>query len=93
MSSNLRDDPAAQSVRDLERQAKQQGSLRQQAERQAFGGRSHRWRRKNGRTEFIAIRTFPEIKEMIAEMAEEQQKYLGEIVEDAVRSLREKTKG
>jgi hypothetical protein len=66
--------------------------LSPQAERQAFGGGSRRWRRKNGRTEFIAIRTFPEIKEMIAEMADEQRKYLGEIVEDAVRLLRGKPK-
>jgi hypothetical protein len=46
-----------------------------------------RWRRKSGRTEFVAIRTFPEIKDLITQIADEQEKHLGEVVEDAVRLL------
>ena len=90
MSSNLRDNSAARvSMKDLERHARQGIHDRQQAEQSRFNG-PRRWRRKNGRTEFVAIRTYPEIKEMIAEMADEQRKYLGEIVEDAVRLLASK---
>jgi hypothetical protein len=48
---------------------------------------TRRWRRKSGRTEFVAIRTFPEIKDLITQIADEPEKHLGEVVEDAVRLL------
>jgi hypothetical protein len=42
---------------------------------------------------FVAIRTFPEIKDLITQIADEQEKHLGEVVEDAVPLLHRSLKG
>jgi hypothetical protein len=96
MSSNLRDNPGARSMSDLKEQARRAGGPfqdRQQTEQSRFNG-PRRWRRQNGRTEFVAIRTFPETKALITQIADKHKKYLGEVVEEAVqllhRSLEEK---
>jgi hypothetical protein len=86
--SNLRDNPGARSMSDIQGQAKRAGSFqdRQQAEQSRFNG-PRRWRRQSGRSVFVAIRTYPEIKALIERIADEQQKYLGEVVEEAVQLL------
>jgi len=82
-------------MKDLERQTRQGIHDRDQVERARFNG-PRRWRRQNGRSVFVAIRTYPEIKALIEEIADEQEKYLGEVVEEAIqllhRSLKEQSK-
>jgi hypothetical protein len=74
-------------MKDLEKETRQGFHDRQQAEQSRFNG-PRRWRRQNGRTEFVAIRTYPETKALITKIADKHKKYLGEIVEEAVQILK-----
>lgn len=92
MSSPLR---GALDARDLElksRRAADAERQREQAETQGFN-QQRRWRRKNGRTEFLALRTSPEVKRMIVAMADAEEKHLIEIIEDAIRARYKNLKG
>jgi len=65
---------------------------RELAEREGLH-RNRRWRRTNGRTEVISLRTSPEIKDMIVKMADAEQRNLVEIIEDAIRTRYHGMKG
>lgn len=58
----------------------------QEIENSRFKG-PRRWRRKGGRTKFVAIRTFPKTHELIGKIADAQKKHLGEVIEDAIYDL------
>jgi hypothetical protein len=88
-SSGVNPGVAPLSARDIGTKSTRQSDAdnqRDRAERAGFNA-PRRWRRKSGRTEFVAIRTFPEIKDLIIRIADKQEKHLGEVVEDAVRLL------
>lgn len=61
----------------------------EELEQERFKG-PRRWRRKGGRTKFVAIRTFPTTHELIGKIADAQQKHLGEVIEDAIYDLASK---
>jgi hypothetical protein len=65
---------------------------REKAEQLGFNA-PRRWRREIGRTEVISLRTFPEIKRMIIQMADTEEKNIVEIIEDAIRLRHRSLKG
>jgi hypothetical protein len=87
--SNLRDNPGARSMSDIKGQAKRAGSFqdRQQGEQSRLNG-PRRWRRQSGRSVFVAIRTYPEVKALIEQIADKHEMYLGEVVEEAIDVLK-----
>jgi hypothetical protein len=77
-------EPAARSDADL---------VREKKEASQYKIPDGRKRRRVGRTEPLALRTFPEIKRLIHAMAEAQNKDYVEIVEEAVKLLDAQLKG
>jgi hypothetical protein len=93
MSSRSPAETGTLNIRDLETKSRREADkLREQEEAQGFN-QHRRWRRKNGRTEFLALRTSPEIKRMIVSMADAEEKHLIEVIEDAIRTRFEALKG
>jgi hypothetical protein len=85
MSSNLPDNSAARvSIKELEQQALQESFHDRQQAKQLRCNGPRRWRRKSAGTVSVAIRNLPDL---ITQIADEQEKHLGEVVEDAVRLL------
>jgi hypothetical protein len=96
MSSRLSDAKLppfdANALRPKSRREADADKRREQAEQEGLQ-RNRRWRRTNGRTEVISLRTSPEIKDMIVRMADAEQRNLVEIIEDAIRTRYQAMKG
>jgi hypothetical protein len=93
MSSRSSDNLPPLDARELQPKSRREADkLREQAEAQGFH-QHRRWRRKNGRTEFLALRTSPDVKRMLTEMADLEEKHLIEVIEDAIRTRYNNLKG
>jgi hypothetical protein len=72
---------------------KEADAQREQAERRALSPYDGRKRRKVGRTEPLATRTYPHIKKALYDMAEAEGRSYVEILEDAIERRHAAMKG
>jgi hypothetical protein len=84
----------ALSIKSLDTAGREDADVRREhAERIGLARVDGRTRRKVGRTEPLALRTFPEVKKDIHDMAEAEGKDYIEIVEDAIALRKRIMKG